>query len=229
MVHAARVENFLRMLVRGERRRALEVVDAALAAGLAVDEVQEDIIGESQRRVGMLWEQRAISVAEEHMATAISRQALTRLHEGAFPALLKDERILVACVEGETHELPARMVADLLEFAGYDVRFLGADLPTASLAETIARFRPQVLALSVTMPQNLGALLPAVDAALAQSPSLVVAIGGRAVNALARIPQRRDAEVITARDARALAHVLDRRFGYQPSIRARLPDAQPDA
>ena len=133
MVDGSRVDSYLHSLLRGDRRMALSVVDAALAGGVSIDEIQEGIIRESQRRIGALWEQDVIGVADEHMATAITEQALTHLHEGVLPAMLKDERILVACVEGETHELPARMVADLLDLAGYNVRFLGANVPTRSL------------------------------------------------------------------------------------------------
>ncbi|MCU0758854.1 MAG: cobalamin-dependent protein [Steroidobacteraceae bacterium] len=218
MVDPARVETYLQVLLRGDRRQALEVVDAALAAGLAIDEVQEDIVRESQRRIGALWEQGVIGIAEEHMATAISRQALAHLHECALPALLKDERVLVACVEGEVHDLPARMVADLLDLAGYDVRFLGADLPTDSLPAMLARFRPQVLALSVTLPQNLRRVAPAVRRALASAPGLQVAVGGRAVNLHGRLPRIDAASPILAPDARALVHALDQRFGYAPSF-----------
>ena len=100
MLIAPRVDSYLQSVLRGDRRLALEIVDAALAGGLAIDVIQEDIVRESQRRIGALWERNVISVAEEHMATAITRQVLTHLHEGAIPAVGKDERVLVACGEG---------------------------------------------------------------------------------------------------------------------------------
>jgi methanogenic corrinoid protein MtbC1 len=225
MVIAARIDAFLQLLLRGDRRRVMEAVDTALASGLPIEEIQEDLIGEAQRRIGALWERNQIGVADEHMATAISRQALAHLHEAGFPAMLKDERVLVACVEGEMHELPAKMVADLLELAGYDVRFLGADVPTRSLPGIIARFRPDVLALSVTTPANLRNLLPAARESLARAPSLLVAAGGRAVNVVGQLPRLKGAELVTASDARALARLVDRRFGYVPSFREAAPGA----
>jgi methanogenic corrinoid protein MtbC1 len=40
--------------------------------------------------------------------------------------------VTLACVEGELHEVGARMASDFLEMAGFDVRFLGANVPTCS-------------------------------------------------------------------------------------------------
>ncbi|MFO1456372.1 MAG: cobalamin-dependent protein [Steroidobacteraceae bacterium] len=219
MLIAPRVDSYLQSVLRGDRRLALEIVDAALAGGLAIDVIQEDIVRESQRRIGALWERNVISVAEEHMATAITRQVLTHLHEGAIPAVVKDERVLVACVEGELHDMPARMVADVLELAGYDVRFLGANVPAQSLPGMLAQFRPDVLALSVTVAPNLRALATTIRLALEQLPSLLFAVGGRAVSVAGQLPQVKGAELCSARDARALANLLDRRFGHAPSFR----------
>lgn len=220
MADATRVDAYLRSVLRGDRRLALAVVDAALAGGLSIDAIQEDIVRPAQRRIGELWELKEISVAEEHMATAITRQALAHLYEGVIPTLLKDERVMVACVEGEMHDVPARMVADVLELTGYDVRYLGANVPAQSLPSMLGQFRPDVLALSVTVEPNLRNLVTTIRHALARLPSLLVAVGGRAVNVDGRLPRVPGAEIFGARDARALVNLLDRRFGYPPSFPA---------
>jgi len=225
MADALRVDPYIRSVLRGDRRLALALVDTALAGGLPIDAVQEDVIREAQRRIGELWARGEISVAEEHMATAITRQALTHLHEGAIPSMLKDERVLVACVEGEMHDVPARMVADVLELGGYDVRFLGANVPAQGLPALLSQFRPDVLALSVTVEPNLRNLGPTINVALEQLPTLLFAVGGRAINVDGKLPRVAGAELCTARDARALANLLDRRFGYPPSFPAPTHDA----
>lgn len=218
MADAQRIDTYLRSVLRGDRRLALAVVDAALGGGLPIDAVQEDIIRESQRRIGELWARGEIGVAEEHMATAITRQALAYLHEGAVPPLMKDERVVVACVEGELHDVPARMVADVLELGGYDVRFLGANVPADSLPAMLRQFHPEVLALSVSAEANLRNVPATVRLAHEYAPSLLFAVGGRAVNVDGRPPRVPGAEVCTARDARAFTNLLDRRFGHAPSF-----------
>ena len=59
MLIAPRVDSYLQSVLRGDRRLALEIVDAALAGGLAIDVIQEDIVRESQRRIGALWERKS--------------------------------------------------------------------------------------------------------------------------------------------------------------------------
>lgn len=44
------------------------------------------------------------------------------------------DRLKGTAVDGEHHVLGLRMVADVFEGAGYDVRFLGANAPESSLA-----------------------------------------------------------------------------------------------
>ena len=87
------------------------------------------------------------------MATAISQLALADLFQREQPPMPNGRKIIVACVrDGELHDFPARMVADELDVAGFDVRFLGASVPIDSLVSFIARENPDLLVLSATMP-----------------------------------------------------------------------------
>lgn len=89
---------------------------------------------------------------------------------------------MVACVEGELHELPARLVSDYLELAGFAVVFLGANLPTDSLVSFLEQEPVDVLALSVTMVFNLPALRSAVSAVRERLGSdLPILVGGHAI------------------------------------------------
>ena len=177
---AALRNDYVSAQLRGDRRRALQLVLSALQTGRGVHDVQQHVIAEAQREVGRLWEQNSISVAEEHMATAISQMALAHLYDHADRAPDIGKRIWVACVEGELHDFPARLVADTLDLAGFDVKYLGANVPTAGLLSMLARERPDLLALSATMSFNLTALRAAVSAVRAVHPRLPIAIGGGA-------------------------------------------------
>jgi hypothetical protein len=58
---------------------------------------------------------------------------------------------MLAATAGEHHILGLRMAADVLEGAGYEVMYLGADAPLGSLLGACSRHRPAVLALTVSM------------------------------------------------------------------------------
>lgn len=76
------------------------------------------------------------------------------LLRASLPAPL-DRRITLACVEGNEHAIGLRMVADAFQLAGWDVQFLGPDVPTSSLVQHVTESRPDLVGLSVSFPQQL--------------------------------------------------------------------------
>jgi methanogenic corrinoid protein MtbC1 len=192
-------ERYLAAQLRGDRREALKiVVDEGLASGATVLELQEQVIQGAQREIGRLWQENVLSIAQEHMATAISNLALAQLFERATPAPRNGKRILVACVEGEQHEFPARLVADALDLAGFGVRFIGANVPSDSLLEMIAFDQPDLVALSATMSFHGPAMRSVVARIRHAHPRMPIAVGGGACIWLQGIALDADASARTA-------------------------------
>ena len=87
----------------------------------------------------------------------------------------------MASVGGELHELGARTTADFFEMAGFEVRYLGASMPTDSLVALVREDPVDLLVLSVTMSFHLDALREAVYRTReAAGDGLRVAVGGQA-------------------------------------------------
>jgi methanogenic corrinoid protein MtbC1 len=87
---------------------------------------------------------------------------------------------MLAAVQGEQHALGLRMAADLLEDAGCEAIYLGADVPIEALMQAIASFSPDLLGLSATMPELGAVLASTVQDVRSQHPELSVLIGGQA-------------------------------------------------
>ncbi|MGI8579139.1 MAG: cobalamin B12-binding domain-containing protein, partial [Solirubrobacteraceae bacterium] len=139
--------------------RAEAVVDEALSNGLSAPAVHARVITPAMYRIGELWEQAVLTPADEHLATAMCQRILASL----YPRLQRESarsraRMLLAGVEGQHHVLGLRMVADVLEGAGHDVLFLGADVPVSSLVEITRRHEPALVGLTATMPLGAGRL-----------------------------------------------------------------------
>ncbi|MFY9669414.1 MAG: cobalamin-dependent protein [Trebonia sp.] len=142
-------------LIQARRRDdALELVrSAARDAGLAA---AVKLLAEVQQAVGDLWQQNELTVADEHAATAVVDLALAA-------ACLEAERrphapggtVVVACAEEEWHVMPARMFAEQLTAAGWDVVFLGASTPAEHLQRFVAAEPPAAVAVSCTVPLYL--------------------------------------------------------------------------
>jgi methanogenic corrinoid protein MtbC1 len=174
-------EKYLRAQLAGDRREAVRiVVEEGLGSGASVVDLQAEVISAAQDEIGRLWQLNVVTIAQEHMATAISHLTLAALFERARVAAPTGKKIVIACVEGELHDLPARLASDLLEIAGFDVRFLGANVPHDHLVSMVREEKPQLVGLSVTMSFNLQSLRDAVSMLRAVTAAPIFA-GGHAL------------------------------------------------
>jgi MerR family transcriptional regulator, light-induced transcriptional regulator len=175
-------DRYLTAQLAGDRREAIRLLmEDGIRKGLSIRELQLTIIQEAQREIGRMWQENRISVAQEHMATAISIMALAHLYDQAERDRANGKKVVVACVDGELHDFPARLVADALDLAGFDVRFLGASVPIDSLLRLLIAERPDVLALSTTMTFNIPNLRKSVHAVRSAHPELPILVGGGAL------------------------------------------------
>lgn len=174
-------DRYLKAQLAGDRREALRlIVDEGLATGISVVSLQSDVIQAAQHEIGRLWQRNVVSIAQEHMATAISQLVLSALFERAKPQPRLGKKLVLACVEGELHDLPARLVADVLDVDGFDVRFLGANVPHDDLIKAIVSERPDVIGLSVTMTFNVTSLRTAIARTREVTPNPIF-VGGHAL------------------------------------------------
>ncbi|BCS30821.1 hypothetical protein TBR22_A00210 [Luteitalea sp. TBR-22] len=171
---------FLEAQLKGDRRRAVRLLmEQGLDTGLSATDLLLRVITPAQREIGRLWEANAVSVADEHVATAISQLAMSHLYGRALPTDIRREHVLVACVDGEWHDMGARVAADVLEHHGFSVRLLGPSVPVDALLERVASEAPDIVLLSMTMDVHAPALTTAVRALKARFPNLPVLVGGR--------------------------------------------------
>jgi len=193
---------YLQALRAGDARAAASAATGAVDAGLPVPAVHTRVMAPAMVEIGRLWERGDIDVADEHLATAISHQVLSELFG---PLLTRElatrERVVIAAVEGESHVLGARMAADVLEGAGFDVLYLGADIPTDTLLQFCRDRRPAVVGLSASTAALLPALLRTLDEVHRLPAPPLLMVGGAAleprVRAGLRIPVVDSSEEVT--------------------------------
>lgn len=173
-------DRYLAAQLAGDRQEALRLVHLeGLERGIDAPRLALEVIMPAQREIGRLWQENRIGVAEEHLATAISQLVVSTLY-AHFPRQQPNgKRIIVACVEGEQHELGARLVADFLEMEGFLVHFLGANVPTDSLVSMVRTERPNLVVLSSATTLHIAQLRSAVSRVrLVGGDALPIAVGG---------------------------------------------------
>lgn len=172
--------SYLQAQLGGNRREAVRlIVEDGLQRGLTCLDIHK-VIQQAQSEIGRLWQEDRITIAQEHMATAISQLVLSHVYQFADTPRSNGKKVLMACVEGELHDFPARLVADALDLAGFELRYLGASVPHQSLVEMLDAQRPDLLVLSVTMTFNVPSLREAVRRVRARHPDVPIAVGGAA-------------------------------------------------
>lgn len=211
---AALTSSYVRAQLGGDRREALRViVEEGLGRGLSCEAVHA-VIRLAQDEIGRLWQEDRITIAQEHMATAISQLVLSHVYQHASPAPPNGKKVLVACVDGEQHEFPARLVADALDLAGFEVRYLGASVPHAGLERMIEDEQPDLLVLSATMTFNVPQLRAAVRLVRERWPALTIACGGGACLWSASLTAELGAD-LGGCDAQELVRLARRQLGVE--------------
>jgi methanogenic corrinoid protein MtbC1 len=181
---AARLSRlYLEALRAADASGAYRIADGALRQGMSTPELYQRVIAPAMHEVGALWQRGAITVADEHLATALTNRVLAALRPSPDEgAAVRRGRALLAAVEGEQHALGLRMAADLLEDTGYETVYLGADVPTDALLQAVKALSPDLVALTATMAM-LAPQLETVAGQLRRAhPRLGLLIGGQAAS-----------------------------------------------
>lgn len=171
---------YLDALLRSDRSGATAVIDEVVAKEASIADIYTRVFQPVMVEVGRLWHMNQITVATEHYCTAITQGIMTRFYSDIFSTPRRGRTLVAACVDNELHEMGLRMLCDLVEYEGWDTVYLGAALPLESLLEAVERHRPDVMALSVTMPHHLDACRETLRALQEAAPQLQLALGGRA-------------------------------------------------
>jgi len=147
---------FRTAVLSGQRQAALYVVDEAQNLGADLLDIYEDIIAESLHSIGFLWAGNQANVAQEHMASSVVQYVIAILYTRIQRPASSRGNMVVTGVRGEQHQIGLSLVADAMESQGWNVRFLGSNLPHSTILEQVRDFA-QVVCISTTLIANLPA------------------------------------------------------------------------
>jgi methanogenic corrinoid protein MtbC1 len=200
------------VLLEGSPREARAAALGLLKRGVLPRALYLDVLAPALQEVGFRWQRGLISVAQEHLATAIVSSVMATVAPtlSDWPPIAR--RAVLACTDGELHVVGLRMVGDFLEADGWEVLFLGALTPPDALQRLVAESEPDVIGLSTALTTHLASASVAIAAIRQLEAPPFVMVGGRAYRDDPSVALGIGADVLVA-DAGAASILLRGRFG----------------
>lgn len=174
-------QNYFDHLINGKRMECRQIVSGLLADEIEIKVLYEQLFQRALYQVGYLWEINQISVAVEHLATAITEYLMGLVSPVIFAAEHVNRSAVIACVANEYHQIGSRMVADTFEMNGWNGYLLGANTPIRDLLNMIDDKEPQVLGLSLSIYFNVPVLIDTIVEIQKRFPDLAILVGGQAL------------------------------------------------
>ena len=175
-----------------------EQLDRASVA-LSQRALLEEVVRPLMERIGRMWQEGALRVAAEHMATAVVRSFIGNLRpfqgNGAAP------RAVATTPAGQRHELGAMLASLVAASEGWNATFLGPDLPAEEIAGAAAGTGARAVLLSIVYPGDdprLGGELVRLRGLLGGEVALLA--GGRAAPQYAPFLERAGAVPLATLD-----------------------------
>jgi DNA-binding transcriptional MerR regulator/methylmalonyl-CoA mutase cobalamin-binding subunit len=165
--------------VKAYDRKELETILLKASSKLSQPALIENLVVPLVYKIGDLWHEGIIRVANEHLATAVIRSFLANMIDQNEPS--ENAPIIISATpRGQDHELGAMIVGVTAAPLGWKVIYLGPNLPVEEIAAVADSLEAKVVALSIVYPgddQQLKLDLHKLKRILPQSTSVI--IGGK--------------------------------------------------
>lgn len=157
----------------------------------------EKLISPLLIEIGELWRKGILRPAQEHFATEIIKKFLKKLQESLNPEP-DAPMLLVTTPAGQLHELGALIAAFAASIEGWNILYLGPNLPADDIAVAAINVKVKAVCLSIVYPsddQNLSRDIIRLGEILPRRVKIIA--GGRAVWGYHSQLEKIGAEIIT--------------------------------
>lgn len=160
--------------------------DQILAEAFAVhgfETVSERIIVPVMTQIGERWHRGKVSTAAEHFASNYLRRKIEALISAS--ARRQDGPLVVlGCAPDDWHELGLLLIYLFLLRRGYNVLYLGQNVPVDQFVDEMRRLSPDLIMISATAEESVPGVIAMAEAiADMDGPKPVFGFGGSAFNA----------------------------------------------
>jgi methanogenic corrinoid protein MtbC1 len=164
-----------------------EHILAQAFARYPIETVCLEILTAGLSEIGEMWYEGKGSVQQEHFASALAIRRLNALIASAPPPIRKG-KILIACPQGEDHIYPLLLTTLFLRLRGWNIVYLGANVPLDKFDTAIQSANPDLVISSAQQLHTAASLYEL--AFYLRSKRIPLAYGGLIFNQLPELQDR---------------------------------------
>ncbi|MEM9253728.1 MAG: cobalamin-dependent protein [Planctomycetota bacterium] len=177
-------ERFFNALISGDRPEARAVVDELIDAGCSAEEIVSRMFWPIAEQVDTMHRGDQLSDACFHYATRLLRMLVDQMQLRLARQDARGEVVIVISGAGELEELAGQMTSDLLEAAGFEVRYIGGGVANDEIVDQLGSLGADRLvvfgAVASTVPQTRLLIDRLHDTGVC--PKLQITVGGGVFN-----------------------------------------------
>jgi MerR family transcriptional regulator, light-induced transcriptional regulator len=142
---------FFHALIAGREEEATNVLINDFLHGESLAKIFDNTIAHAMSVIGELWMRNELTVAQEHLATRSTLNAVHKLRN-IVPVAESNGKIAMCCaIEGDFHELSTHLAQMVFESLGWEVLNFGSNTPLYSFADEVLHHSPELLCISGTI------------------------------------------------------------------------------
>lgn len=142
-------------LISGEIEECIKIYEEYVKIFNAAD-FFDKILKPTMYEIGEHWASNKISIATEHVASNIA-QTLVKIIMDTVSGSTNKKKILICVPLGEEHHLGCDVLETYLSIKGFKIYNMGTSMPTESIISFIESNKPDMVFVSITLPDNLSA------------------------------------------------------------------------
>lgn len=142
-------------LISGREEETANILINSFLNGVKLAELFDGIVTEAMCRIGDLWMNGELTIAEEHLASRTVLNAVQKLRAVVPVPKMSGNLAFVAAIEGDLHELPTHLAQVVLESNGWEVLNFGANTPLYSLISEILQHAPELVCISARIISDI--------------------------------------------------------------------------
>jgi excisionase family DNA binding protein len=169
-------------LLSGDEAGAWQVIERALVGGAEPPDLYVRVLAPALHEVGDGWADGALTIEDEHRATAVALRVIGRLGPRFTRPGRRRGTVVLGAAPGDSHAIPVAMLADVLRGERYEVIDLGGSTPIESFVSAASTVDNLIaVGLSASTVEGVTASASAIDALHAEIEDVPVLLGGPAV------------------------------------------------